>query len=117
MASERVAYIADNAGRVFCFEPNVKRALAVFNRTERHLAGTNNGLKVWRKIWQSERACEIDQIPHDSACRRHLARARPDQHHFADRVPADEYIVAGSFDICQQMMTGHQHRMRANIKT
>src|SRR6185295_17563182 len=117
MASERVTYVADNAGRIFCFEPDVKGALAVFNRTERHLAGINNGLKVGRKIGQPERACEIDQISYNRACRRHLARARPDQHHFADRVPADEYRVAGSFDGCQQMMAGHEHRMRANVKT
>src|SRR5260370_30281264 len=98
MRSECVSDVADYAGCVFGFEPNVERTLCIFNRTERRLLCFNRGLKIWREIREPQRAGEVYQVADYSACSRHLTRAGPDQHHFADRAPADEDRVVGSFD-------------------
>src|SRR5882724_11644548 len=117
MPTERVTDVADHSGSVVCLQPDVECAFAVFNRAQRDLLRIDRRLKIRREVREPQGACQVDQVSDDGARRRHLTRARTDEHHFAHRAPADEDCVAGAFHRCEKMMKWHQHRMRSYVET
>src|SRR4030095_6698772 len=117
MPTKRVTNVANHTRCVLCFQPKVERALAVFNRAERHLVGIDRGLKVRRKVRKPQRTRQVNQVPNNCAGGRHLSGARTDKHHFAHGASADKDRVARAFYRSQKMMKRYEHRMRPYIQT
>ena len=113
---ESLPQLADDAGRIVCFQADVIAVFRFVNRRDFADVGTDRQLEVLGEVRQFDGAGDIDDIADDCAGRRVTPRAWAHQHDFADGAAADENGVVDTFDAYQRMVQGNEHRMCAHVK-